>query len=208
MSTNQSNPKWEIIPQKTALLVIDMQNDFVEKGAIMEVPKAKTQVPKIKELIKVCRNNGIPVTYTTHHTDPKLCALEIYAFPHLISAGMRSGTRGVEVVDELAPNPNEYIIKKHRFSAFYNTELETVLRGLKGSKEGSDAIDTLIICGTVTNICCESTARDAFYRDYKVVFGSDICSALSDEIHNATLANMEIFGRVMGLEEILKSISL
>jgi len=58
----------------------------------------------------------------------------------------------------------------------------------------------------VTNICCEATARDAFYRDYKVVFGSDICSALTPEIHNATLANMEIFGRVMDCESILAAL--
>jgi len=181
--------KWHFKRDNAALLVIDMQNDFVLAGAIMEVPQAKQQVPKIAQLIETCRKLSVPVIYTVHETHPERCKLEIAAFPHLKDAGMRRGTPGIEVVKELAPLPNETTICKHRFSAFYQTELELILRGM--------GVDTLIICGTVTNICCESTARDAFYRDFKVLFGSDICSALTPEIHNATLANMQIFGEVM-----------
>ena len=188
--------KWNFEQDKTALIIIDMQNDFVLPGAIMEVPQAKTQVPKISRLIEQCRTFNMPVIYTVHETNPELCKLEIMAFPHLKDAGMRRGTPGVEVINELAPLPGETVIRKHRFSAFYQTELELVLRGM--------GVDTLIICGTVTNICCEATARDAFYRDIKVVFGSDICSALTPEIHNATLANMEIFGEVMCFDEIVQ----
>ena len=190
--------KWNFRRSHSALLVIDMQNDFVQPGAIMEVPQAKEQVPNIARLIAACRRLGVPVIYTVHETDPARCPLEIAAFPHLKEAGMRRGTPGVEVVDELAPAPGETVIRKHRFSGFYQTELELVLRSMP--------VDTLIICGTVTNICCEATARDAFYRDYKVVFGSDICSALNPQAHNATLTNMEIFGRVMNCEEILAAL--
>jgi len=184
---------------KTALLVIDMQNDFVRAGAIMEVPQAKEQLPDIARLIATCRRLDVPVIYTVHETDPACCPLELLAFPHLKDAGMRRGTEGVEVVAKLAPAPGETVIHKHRFSAFYQTELELILRSM-------GAVDTLIICGTVTNICCEATARDAFYRDYKVIFGDDICSALTPEIHSATLANMEIFGRVMNCEDILAAL--
>jgi len=193
------NLKWNINLKKTALLVIDMQNDFVEAGAIMEVPLAKTQVGDIKNLIELCRSKAIPVLYTVHITCPDKCALEIAAFPHLINAGMREGTRGAQVIDALAPQTGEAVIKKHRFSAFFNTELDSTLKAKN--------IDTLIICGTVTNICCESTARDAFFRDYKVIFGSDICSALTAGAHNATLANMNIFGEVLNLESIKKIIA-
>lgn len=196
------NIKWEIIREKCALLVIDMQNDFVLKGAIMEVPEAKRQVPKIKGLIEKCRELDVPVIYTIHETDPTLCPQEIAAFPHLIDAGMRKGTQGVEVVNELTPEIGEHVIRKHRFSAFYQTDLELILRNIKNE----NSIDTLIICGTVSNICCESTARDAFFRDYKVVFGSDICSALTLEAHKATLNNMEIFGRNMSVGNIIQSL--
>jgi ureidoacrylate peracid hydrolase len=190
--------KWEFNRSKCALLVIDMQNDFVLPGAIMEVPRAKEQLPKIAQLIEACRELNMPVVYTVHETHPDYCALEIAAFPHLKEAGMRRGTPGAEVVDALSPLANEVVIRKRRFSAFYQTELELILRGM--------GVDTLIICGTVTNICCESTARDAFFRDFKVVFGNDICSALDEKTHNATLANMEIFGEVMRLDEIMQNL--
>ena len=195
--------KWNFERTRTALMVIDMQNDFVRAGAIMEVPDAKRQLPDIAQLIETCRALDVPVIYTVHETHPDHCPMEIAAFPHLKEAGMRRGTLGVEVADELAPAPGETVIRKHRFSAFYQTELELLLRNLR-----APAIDTLIICGTVTNICCEATARDAFYRDYKVVFGSDICSAVCPDAHKATLANMELFSRVMDCAEIIRALEL
>jgi len=208
--------KWEFQAERCALLVIDMQNDFVRAGAIMEVPEAKHQLPHIKKLIDTCRSIDIPVIYTVHQTDPCFNPLEIATFPHLKDGGMRIGTDGIEVVSELAPREGEYVLRKRRYSAFYQTDLEIILRNLKRKDASSDSaiklpnsehaetlpIDTLIICGTVTNICCESTARDAYFRDYKVVFGSDVCSALNKAAHQATLANMELFGRVMSGAEI------
>ncbi|MCL2592647.1 MAG: cysteine hydrolase [Defluviitaleaceae bacterium] len=194
--------KWPLKREKTALLVIDMQNDFVLENAIMEVKEAKKQVPKIKSLIAKCRELEIPVIYTIHETDPTLCALEIVAFPHLKNAGMRKGTKGVEVIDDLKPNPDEKVVRKHRFSAFYQTDLELFIRNIKANS----AIDTLIICGTVTHICCESTARDAFYRDFKVVFGTDICSVDCPDIQAATIKNMEIFGSNLDCATILKAL--
>jgi len=190
--------KWEFERARCALMVIDMQNDFVREGAIMEVPDAKHQLTRIASLIDTCRKLDVPVIYTVHQTDPVFNPLEIASFPHLIDGGMRIGTDGIEVVDELAPNDNEYVLRKRRYSAFYQTDLEIVLRNLD--------VDTLIICGTVTNICCESTARDAYFRDYKVVFGSDVCSALNKEAHDATIANMELFGRVLCAEEIIAAL--
>ena len=196
-------PKWEFERDRTVLMVIDMQNDFVLDGAIMQVPEARNQVPKIQKLISVCRRLGVPVIYTIQETDAILCPLEVLSFPHLQDAGMRRGTQGQQVITELAPEPDDTIILKRRFSAFYQTDLEIVLRNIRGSIA---PVDTIIISGTVTNICCESTARDAFFRDYKVVFGTDICSANTPEAHNATLANMEIFGRAMNCETIISAL--
>jgi len=208
---------WEFEAERSALLVIDMQNDFVRAGAIMEVPDAKHQLGRIKNLIDSCRKLDVPVLYTVHQTDPQFNPLEIASFPRLRNGGMRLGTDGIEVVSELAPRADEYVLRKRRYSAFYQTDLEIVLRNLKreqtacsgadGSTSGNDGnetlpVDTLIICGTVTNICCESTARDAYFRDYKVVFGSDVCSAMDTAAHEASLANMELFGRVMTGAEI------
>ena len=193
--------KWTFERDRSALIVVDMQNDFVLDGAIMQVKEAMKQLPKIKSLIAKCRELSVPIIYTIHETDEVLNPLEIAAFPHLKNAGMRKGTPGVEVVEELKPHANDIIIRKRRFSAFYQTDLELILRNMKTPR-----IDTVIICGTVTNICCESTARDAFFRDFKVVFGSDICSAINLDAHKATLANMEIFGRVLDCYSILSAL--
>lgn len=195
--------KWEFEREKCVLMVIDMQNDFVSDGAVMQVREAKKQVPKIKKLIGKCRELNVPIIYTVHTTDPKYCPLEISSFPQLKDRGMREGTDGVKVIDELAPVSDEIVLSKRRFSAFYQTDLEIILRNIKTPFPPAD---TLIICGTVSNICCESTARDAFFRDYKVVFGTDICSADDETAHNATLKNMEIFGRTMDCETIIKAL--
>ena len=143
--------------------------------------------------------------YTIQETDPVFCPLEVAALPQLRDEGMRSGTTGQQIVKELAPAPGEIVIKKRRFSAFYQTDLEIILRNIRGTIR---PVDTIIICGTVSNICCESTARDAFFRDYKVVFGTDICSANTPEAHAATLSNMEIFGRNLDSESIIAALQL
>lgn len=188
---------------RSALLVIDMQNDFVREGAIMEVPEARRQIPQIKKLIACCRELNVPIIYTMHVLDPNLCPLEVKKLPLLQKTGMREGTEGVKIIDELAPFPTDHIIKKRRFSAFYNTELDIVLKNIRGPGQ----IDTVIICGTLTNVCCESTARDAFFRDYKVIFGSDVNSALDEKSHKATLHNIEkIFGRVMDSEALMAAL--
>ncbi|MCL2379273.1 MAG: cysteine hydrolase [Coriobacteriia bacterium] len=207
-----SDLKWKIDCNRCTLLVIDMQNDFVLNGAIMEVPEAKKQIPKIKELIDNCRKLNIPIIYTVHQTDPVYNPLEIASFPHLKDAGMRAGTDGIKVVSDLAPQHNDYVLQKRRYSAFFQTDLELILRNIHAHGNDEDgrvrpAVDTLIICGTVTNICCESTARDAYYRDYKVVFGSDICSALTKAQHDASLVNMNLFGQVMDCDSIIKGLA-
>jgi len=199
----ENGKKWEFERDRSVLIVIDMQNDFVLEGAVMQVKEARTQVPKIEKLISKCRELGVPVIYTIQETDALFCPLEIAAFPHLKDAGMRKDSEGQQIIDELAPEPEDMVIKKRRFSAFYQTDLEIILRCIRGAV---NQVDTVIICGTVTNVCCESTARDAFFRDYKVVFGTDVCSAHTVESHNATLVNMEIFGRSMDCESIISAL--
>ena len=195
--------KWKFQRDRSALLVIDMQNDFVLEGALMQVKEARNQVPRIKRLIDKCHELSVPVIYTIQEVDPVFCALEVASFPPLMESGMRKGSKGIEIIDELTPEPTDIILRKRRFSAFFQTDLELILRNIKGA---ANPVDTVIICGTVTNVCCESTARDAFFRDFKVVFGTDICSARTQESHNATIVNMEIFGRSMDCESIIAAL--
>ena len=195
--------KWEFERDRCVLMVIDMQNDFVLEGAILEVKEARNQIPRIRRLIDKCHELGVPVIYTLQETDEVFCPLEVATTPKLMHDGMRKGTPGQQVITELTPAPGDISLVKRRFSAFYQTDLELILRNIRGSVK---PVDTIIICGTVTNVCCESTARDAFFRDYKVVFGTDICSAQTPEAHAATLANMELFGRNMDCEGIISAL--
>jgi ureidoacrylate peracid hydrolase len=193
-----------IDPETTALLVIDMQNDFIKEGAVLEVPKIREQIPKIKKLIDACRGLGMPIVYTRQVYRPDIAVrpLILDMFSLLDKEGLREGTKGAEIHKDLKPLPSDFIVNKMRFSGFYNTNLESILRNV-GKRR---TIDTVIICGTVTNICCESTARDAFERDFRVVFGSDITSAWSDEFQNLTLKTIDYaFGWVMSLDEIIRA---
>ncbi|SDR57605.1 Isochorismate hydrolase [Rhizobiales bacterium GAS113] len=204
-SSSRSVEPFAIDKDRCVLLVIDMQNDFVVEGAIMEVPMARAFLPTMKTMLDHCRAISIPVIYTTHVLSDvyDVSPLEVALQPKLRSSGMRPGTAGIEVVPELAPLPNEVVIRKHRYDAFYNTPLETVIRNIRGTGR----VDTVIIIGTVTNICCESTARSAFMRDFKVVFISDANGGLDDVSQQATLKIIgTAFGKVMTAREIIEQI--
>ncbi len=160
--------KYLIIPAETAMLVVDMQNDFVQKGAPSEVPRARAMVPRLNRLLDVCRAHKIPVIYI-HHVirggDIDAGRLADHHAAIRNNKAIIAGTPNVEIYEGLKPHPGDLVVAKPRYSAFYGTDLEAILR--------SKGIDTLIISGTVTNVCCDSTARDAFSRDYKVIFLSD-----------------------------------
>lgn len=198
---------WVLNREKAALLVIDMQNDFVAEGGVMEVRAAREQaLPHIKRLIAACRPLSIPVFYTVHvlRDDFDVSPLETAYNPKLRTAGMRAGTPGIEVYPEIAPEPGDIVIEKHRYDAFHGTNLETLLRNIRGPH----VVDTVIITGTVTNICCESTARTAFMRDFKVAFVSDACGGLDDASHQATLNIIGLaFGRVMTTDEVIAELT-
>jgi len=191
---------WHIDPAKTALLVIDMQNDFVLEGHPMEVPEARTAIPYIHKLIGTSRELGIPVIYSQHtlRDDFAVSPLESTYNERLLTVGMRKGSFGVQVIDALKPAENEIVIEKYRYDAFHATNLEPVLRSIRGLNQ----IDTVIITGTLTEVCCESTARGAYMRDYKVAFVSDATGALTAPAQVATENVIRtFFGRVMTTAE-------
>ncbi|KOU26427.1 hypothetical protein ADK52_09525 [Streptomyces sp. WM6372] len=199
------NATWHVNPQKSALLVIDMQNDFVLQGYPMEVPMARRGIPRMQEVVGECRAAGIPVIYTEHILLDgfNVSPLESTYNPALLAAGMRKGSFGSKVVDGLRPEPDDVVIRKHRYDAFHNTQLETVLANISGPRQ----VDTVIIVGTLTEVCCDSTARGAYMRDYKVAFVGDATGALSDEAQRATERNIAaFFGRVLSTGELTAEI--
>ncbi|KXA92400.1 isochorismatase [candidate division MSBL1 archaeon SCGC-AAA259E17] len=161
-------------PDRTGLLVIDMTNEFLKEGSPLEVPAGRKMVPRLKRVIETCRSEDVPVIYTRHvlREDGTNAGLfgEFYQAVRDKKAHVQ-GSEGVEIYDEIFPEKDDIVISKHRYSAFYETDLDTVLKNM--------GIDTLIISGVLTNLCCESTARDAMFRDYRVIFLRD-CNATFD----------------------------
>jgi nicotinamidase-related amidase len=151
-------------PRKTALVVVDMQNDFVKEGGTLVVPDAEATIPKMQGLLDLARGSGMKVVFTQDtHTDGDP---EWEIWPEHV----REGSWGWEIVEELAPREDELVIRKVRYDAFYGTHLDHYLRVWD--------VDTLVICGTVANICVHYTAASAALRWFGVVVPRDATSAL------------------------------
>jgi nicotinamidase-related amidase len=164
----------------SALLVIDMQKFFLDPQSPSFTCGGTAIIPNIKRLIEVFRAANRPVIYTCHVHHPD--GLDAGILEWWWKGMCIEGTPESEVCDELAPLEGEKVIYKHRYSAFYNTDLETVLRCLN--------VKDIVVTGVMTNICCETTARDAFLRDYRVFFAADATGSCSEDLHVASLLNL------------------
>ncbi len=159
-----------------ALLVIDMLRDFVEEGGSLPVPAAKKLIEPINKVIKGFRKNGEPVIFVcdSHDEDDR----EFKAWPrHAVT-----GSTGAEVVDGIDKRAGDTVVSKKRYSAFYDTELEKVLKQKK--------IDTLALTGVLTDICVMHTAVDAAMRNYNVIVLKDCTASVSNERHEWALQHM------------------
>ncbi|MEA2319900.1 MAG: hypothetical protein QOD44_4089 [Solirubrobacteraceae bacterium] len=196
----QADRHWafEVKPEECALIVVDMQEDFVNPGNPMCVPEAYRQVPRIKALIAGCRETGVPVLYTEHSIASD-CSADFYEYwPPIAAGAIKEGEAATKVYHGLEPRPDERVISvKHTYDSFAGTNLDYVLR--------HRGVRTVIICGTLTNFCCESTARTAYFLGYHVVFGSDVNATDSALAHEATIRTMRRgFGRVMDHQTIVR----
>lgn len=200
--TPYQHKKLILNPKKSALLVIDMQNDFLNPKSPAYTENAKYIIPNLKKLIKTARRNKIPVIFTAHcHQDPKIDGgMTAEWWPEIRNRStLVAGSKGAEIIDELKPLNKEKIIYKHRYSAFYNTDLEIYLRGL--------GVTDLIITGIMTGICVESTARDAFFRDFRVFVVGDATAAGEQKLHINSLKILAYaFAYITTTDEITKNI--
>jgi ureidoacrylate peracid hydrolase len=188
--------------KRACLLVVDMQNEFLEEDGAVFFHYAAEIVPNVRRILSACRRTSVPVVFTGHvHEDPAVDGGMTAEWWPEIKRGesLIKGTRGVEIYRELKPLKAEKIIWKHRYSAFYNTDLEITLRGM--------GITDLIITGVLTNVCCESTARDAFFRDYRIFFLGDATASSEPEFHTAALKNLAYaFAYVTTTDEVVRQI--
>lgn len=190
---------------RTALVVVDMQNYFVAEGFPLEVPQARAIVPSINRLARALRAAGGTVVWVQ---TTSAGALEYWANHHKhMLTPERSNTRlaqldenseGFALYPRLDPQPQDVRVKKVKYSAFItgSSDIDTALK--------SRGIESVLITGTVTNVCCELTARDAMMLDYRVVMVADGNASLSDEEHAASLNNfMVFFGDVLTTDEVI-----
>ena len=156
----------ELPSKRTAVVVVDMQNDFVHPKGSLYVNGSDKIIPIIRDLVERARANSVRVIYTmdTHSQDD----LEFKIWPrHTVE-----NTWGWEVIDELKPSKGDIIIRKIKYDAFFGTPLDSILRGL--------SIEYLVLCGVVANICVLHTAGSAALYGYKIILPVDATVALTE----------------------------
>jgi ureidoacrylate peracid hydrolase len=198
-------PPERVHPGKTRFLVIDVQNDFCAEGGWFDeyandLTLIHEAVDRLVGFIDVARQAGVPPIFIRAIYD------RIYLSPPMLERHERTGL-GIDHCHEgtwgadffrVQPLQDELIFTKHRYSAFKNTELDAYLRAQR--------VENLILAGTTSNVCVESTARDAYMLDYHVVFMSDTSATYQAEAHEATLANIRrAFGIVASADEVAEA---
>jgi len=190
-----------LVGPQTALVVIDLQNVFMLPGAAVEVPSAREIIPNVNRLAAATRAAGGKVVWVQMTLNDQEQSWSVFfegerrreAFKDL-----QRGSHGHALHSALDVKANDLIIEKRRYSAFIqgSSDIDQILRGF--------GVDTVIIAGTLTNVCCESSARDAMMLNYKLVFVADANAALSDAEHNATLGTiLRVFGDVATTDETI-----
>jgi nicotinamidase-related amidase len=198
-------------PAATALLVVDMQNDFVRAGAPQEVPTARETLPLIARLLEAFRASSAPVIYTKFITGPKETFM--WRFSPECAPPTRSCWPGVtrryedtdrelegpDIVEEIYPLREDPIVEKYGYDAFHYSNLDDALHARH--------VSHVVIVGTVTQICVANTAYAAFHRGYHTVVVADAVSSFDEELHRTTLRNIALkYGRVLTAEEVLTEI--
>jgi len=187
----------QICGDNAALLVVDMQNFFLDPDSPTYTCGGQAILPNLKKIIRAFRQANRPVIFTkhVHHAD----GLDAGIMGWWWEGMCMEGSPESEIHQDISPQHNEKVVSKHRYSAFYNTDLETILRVLK--------IEDIVIAGIMTNMCCESTARDAYYRDYRVFFLADGTGSITEEMHLASLLNLAFgFSWVTNVDTILSQL--
>ena len=200
--------------KRTAVLVIDMQNTFVSPGGMFEmggrdISHIRKTIEPNKRIIEAARNRGVKVIYAVHRISPDMREIgpmsryRPHAWlkdPATLDKRILRGTWGTEIIDELKPLESEMVVEKRRFSAFSGTELDMTLNTYD--------IRYLIFTGVATNICVESSLRDASHLQYLPVLVSDATAASPPSRQESSIGNIrDVFGWVTTTEKVLDCLS-
>jgi ureidoacrylate peracid hydrolase len=191
----------------SALLVIDMQNGWCHPEGAMtragqDMSAQQSIVPKVKRLVQACRAAGLPILWSIQvHLPEDVTQERRRIASHLKKRAILPAPRGSWDAELVAPlkevaAPEDHYIVKHRMSMFYSTTLEAVLRML--------GVSHLVVSGVSTNVCVESTIRDAYFRDFDITVVEDCVAGSFPALHTATLENARIyFGEVVTLDQFI-----
>ena len=186
-----------VVPERTALINVDLQNTFVDK-----TPDGLAIVERVNRLAAACRDAGILVIHTSHVLRPDGSNMGLLReIPAVRDGVITKGALSAELHPQLVVDPRDLLLEKPRFGAFYGTDLELILR--------TRGIDTLIISGITTNVCCDTTAREANARDFRVLFLSDgTATPAGADAHQAALDTLEgLFAQVLTIEQVLQKMA-
>lgn len=185
--------------ERSVLLVVDMQDFFLDPDSPTYTCGGQAIIGNIQRIIAAFRAAHRPIIFTRHVHHPD--GLDAGIMGWWWKGMCLEGSPESEVNAAIAPHPKDKVIFKHRYSAFYNTDLETILRTQK--------IEDIVMTGIMTNMCCESTTRDAYYRDYRVFFMADATGSITEEMHLATLLNISYgFAWVTDTENLISQINM
>jgi ureidoacrylate peracid hydrolase len=201
----------QVDPNQTALLVIDMQNGFCDpQGPLtkagVDTSAMQAVVPNVRRLVEACRGTGMPILWALQQHLVEDTTQRTRRVPSHIEKRNNGqpvaprGTWQAELVPSLKEivHDEDYLVVKHRFSMFYSTTLDSILR--------MGGITRLVICGVSTNVCVESTIREAYFRDYEITVIEDCVAGPMIDLHEATLKNVRIYlGEVVTLAEFIES---
>ena len=164
----------------------------------MKTPPARDMMPNLERIIAFAREQRMPIIWTQSDHSAPFGGVMLKKFPTIREDKyLWKGQPSFELYEKMPqPQENEYRVVKHKYDAFFETDLDSILR--------NHDTKTIVIVGTATNVCCESTARSGFFRDYQVAFPSDCNASFDEGMHQASLKTIDMFfGRVMTTNELL-----
>jgi ureidoacrylate peracid hydrolase len=198
--------RWTLTPSRTVLVVIDPQNDFLHDDGWyaksgVDVSHMQRTIGPTRALVAAARSKGIPIIWTRHgFRDGTDGGVFFHLRPFLKDGGLRQGTWGAEILDGLGAAPDDWYVDKTRLSAFFNTNLDGILRGLKA--------DTVLFAGVLTNQCVAATSKDANFRDYKPIVVEDATGTTLPHLHDPAIEMIRVgWGEVRSSSDALAEVA-
>lgn len=193
---------WGLVPGATALVVIDPQNDFLHPEGWyaqsgVDISHMQRTMEPTRQLVEAARARNVPVIWTRHgFHDERDAGVFLRLRPFLKDGGLRIGTWGYDVHDEVGARSDDWYVEKNRLSAFYNTNLELILRALSA--------ETVLFAGVLTNQCVAATSKDANFRDFKPIVVEEATGTTLPHLHDPAIEMISVgWGEVRSLEATL-----